>query len=1113
MVFGRSSCDWHQGVRGDPSTIRPRSALTDEGALATLVGVLYNAAVQLVTLGGLRLEGSGFTRPKPLLLLCYLALEGAQSRRVLAELFFRDTRNPRDALSTTYRRLRALGDGLAVADGDRLGTVVACDAGELLAALEGGDGEAALPLYRGAFLAGFDLALGEELEEWVFATREFLALRVREAHLRLGEGLLSRGEAGAAARRAEAAYRLAGAPELEPEDFGRLYRLLAAGRSPSVAEVRAEANRFGIEITAPPPSEKRRVASRADLPAPTDAFVGRDPELLEIAKLMGDPDVRLVTLQGPGGVGKSRLALQAARNQLGEQTFPDGVSFVLLDALTSADQIPGSIAKALAITPEGAVPLPERIASHLGRSRFLLVLDNYEHLLAGAGIASDMLRACPNLKLLVTSRERLHLTEEHVMVLGGLPVPSVGSAAEDVGYVEAVQLFIRRAKKATLDFEVDADTLELIVELVRLVEGFPLAIELAAAWVRTLPLSDIVAEIASTQDLLVSAASNATDRHRSMRAAFEHSWNLLGDRDRDVLAKLSVFRGGFRREAASEVADATLASLASLVDKSLLTVSANGRFYRHSLLFRYTQEKLSERPGTELRIRERHLANYLALADRAEPHLRGKHQGVWLDRLAEEHENLREALIRSLELDPGRSGLVLAGVLSEFWKIRGYHQEGRALLERVLSHPRTQERSTARAKILDDAGSLAQAQGDHAAARTLFEDALELFRELGDRRGVARSLELMGIGAEQQGNYDTAVARHAEALAIRRQLGDDRGIGSSLLNMGNSALYRGEYGRARSLYEESTTLLEAVGDTLGLAWAHSNIGLLEEWQGNFAASRPHYEAGLALRREVGDTPGIAWSLNALGLTAFHLGDYGSARPLFEESLELKRELGDRSGIAWSLANLGLVACHQGRHAEARRLHEQSLELKRELGDRLGIAASLSNLGEVAGETGDVATARSLHEQSLAIFRELGHERGIVSALINLGGVAEQEEDHPTALSYLQRGLDLAQELGDGLRIAECLEGIALVCSRQGENERAVFLWGAAGALRERIGSPMPPPTRTEMTTAIEIVREALGAERFSDVWQEGGGAPRERAIEFARFAGEPVSGRRVVPGG
>ncbi len=316
--------------------------------------------MRLTTLGGLTLEGSEFQQPLPLLLVTYLALEGPQARRVLAELFWPDAKDPRDSLGSALRLMKRAVTGSVEADRSRAYSELPCDARELLTLLDAGDSEAAVALYQGSFLEGLDLTLGEELEEWVHATREYLAHRVRTALIQVGEQEASQGQPTEAAQPAERAYLLRGAPEPDPEDFQRLYTLLQAGGSPIAAEVKREAESFGIPLTThleeQEPAEQattEETSAQHNLPTRSTSFVGRDPELLEIAKLLSNSECRLLTVHGPGGVGKSRLALQVAREQLQDGAFKDGVFFVALDALTNPELIPGSIAEALGIDLQG----------------------------------------------------------------------------------------------------------------------------------------------------------------------------------------------------------------------------------------------------------------------------------------------------------------------------------------------------------------------------------------------------------------------------------------------------------------------------------------------------------------------------------------------------------------------------------------------------------------------------------------------------------------------------------------------------------------------------------------------------------------------------------------
>ena len=979
--------------------------------------------MRLRTLGGLALEGTAFRRAKPLLLLAHLALEGPASRRDLADLFFMGAKDPRDSLSTALRYLRRVSPDLIRVRDHEVEARLVCDAAELLELLDAGELKQAVERYGGPFAKGIGLALGAELEEWVYATREYLASGTREAHLRLGETLAARGQIEAAVGHAEVAYALEGAPEPEVEQFGRIYALLHLGKSLKAAEVKRAANTFGIDLAtagdaasdrwrpqsavAPPPPH--------NLPAPTDSFVGRDPELLEIGDLLAEPYCRLLTLHGAGGVGKSRLAIQVAHDRLDAHQFDDGVFFVTLDALTSADQIPLSIAEALGMSLQGTEEPLAQIKANLKDKHALLILDDYEQFIDDALLPAELLAACPHVKIIVTSRERLKLQEEHVLSLEGLPIPDAEAGVDEAQFVEALMLLVHRAKKAKLDFRLTRETLPHALEICQLVDGYPLGIELAAAWVRALPLADIAEELHRNLDLLASSSRNTTKRHQSIRAAFEQSWKLLTPKEREALRRLSVFRGGFRREAAREVVGASLPLLTSLVDKSLLRITPSGRYHRHALLYQYTHEKLAAEPRLHRATRDRHAAYFLALADEAEAQLLGPEQGAWLERLEEELENLRSALAWTDASDQAEVALRLAGALWRFWFMRGHLHEGREQLHMALS--KSAERTAARANALHGAGSLAIYQGDYAAARDLNEESLTIRRELGDKQGTASALHNLGAIAHHQGDYATAHAIYGESLGLRRELKDAYGIAGTLNNLGLIAAHRGEFAAARTLYEES----------------------------------------LAIDRRLANRQGIAYSLHNLGLLAHDQGEYDEARSLYEESLAIRRELGDKQGVAFSLNNLGTIAHDQGDHDAARALFEESLALNRELGDRRGIALSLHDLGATARDQGDYAAARVLCQQSLTIRRQLEDKRGIAASFEEIGAIAAAE----------------------------------------GKPALAVRHWGAAEALREAIGVPLPPSEQHRHECAVAAARAQLDASVFVTRWDEGGSTRLEEAIAYA----------------
>ncbi len=579
--------------------------------------------MKLHTLGGLKLKGADFSQPKPLLVLAYLALEGPQERRHLAELFWPGTAYALRNLSTVLTRFREATPGVIDVDGVRVWTTVECDARALLTALEEHQPSGSLEAYVGSFLEGLSLrAWGSELEEWVLQTREFIAGHVQQALFEVAEVDGFQGDFLRACKHAEHGYLLAGAPALEPHDLHRLHTLLLAGGSLREEEVRKEALDFELSLVASQAEARDRLRTLqqeddrpglSNLPTHRTIFVGRELELSEVSELLVHPDCPLLSLVGMGGVGKTRLALRAALELLNEGGFADGVVFVPLETLTDPASIPAVIAGALGLTLTGEEDAGSVVKRFLEEKRLLLVLDNFEHLLEGASFVRELIDSCPQLKLLVTSRERLNLEHEWVFTLGGLSFPEEGTTMERAGSFDAVRLFFQRARRAQPNFSLTPEVLPAVLRICQLVGGMPLAIELASSWLRALPVHEIAGELEAGMDLLESSARDALERQRGVRLVFDHAWSLLSEGERGVLRRLSVFRGGFTRKAASEIAGVTLPGLAGLVDKSFLRMSPEGRYDRHPLLSQYTSEKLAEHPEERAEVEQRHGSFYLAL--------------------------------------------------------------------------------------------------------------------------------------------------------------------------------------------------------------------------------------------------------------------------------------------------------------------------------------------------------------------------------------------------------------------------------------------------------------------------------------------------------------------
>ena len=721
----------------------------------------------------------------------------------------------------------------------------------------------------------------------------------------------------------------------------------------------------------PPLRTLNRYATHQLLP-PTP-FIGRAAEQAELAARLADPACRLLTIVGPGGVGKTRLVLEAATNAI--TGFADGICFVPFAPVGSAELIIPAIAHALGFAFSGAAEPFAQLIRYVREKDLLLVLDNFEHLLEGTGLLADILQQAPQVKLLVTSRERLHLQWEWVIELRGLPSHPAGRDAGPAGST-AMALFVERARRIRGDFALEPHEDACVTQICQLLEGLPLGIELAAAWVRVLSCAEIAQEIARNLDFLAAAARDVSARHRSLRAVFDQSWNLLSNGERRVLRQVSVFRGNFSREAATQVAGATLPLLAALVDKSLLRRNAAGRYDMHELVRQYAEEHL--RGSAEAQeTHERHAAYFLALAEEAEPQLLGAGQEAWRSRLEDEHDNLRAALAWSRAAPEGaETELRLAGALAHFWELHSHFSEGRKWLEGALRR-RGSVVPAVQAKALNAVGVLAEAQGAEAGAVALIE----------------------------------------ESLALRRELGDEQGSAESLLYLGRFARNRGDYARACRLEEES----------------------------------------LALFRKHRIMWGVVWALMSLGDVALDQGDQARAAARFQETLARAQELGNRHAVAWAIRNLGLVAHTQGDQAAAAARYQESLTLFEEIGSAWGRAEVLCNQGWLAHMQGDDRRATAHYQESLALFRELEGKR-LISA---------------------------------------CLEGLAGLAGAQRRPERAARLFGAAAALRESVGPPLPPVYRSYYEQDVAIARAGFAAERWAAAWAAGHALPLDQAIAEA----------------
>jgi predicted ATPase len=856
---------------------------------------LFQSPTKLHTLSGLRLEHTNFTRPKPLLLLAYLCLEGKQEKRFLAELFWQGASNRLNSLAKALSQLRRV--GVVDKDETHAWATVSTDINDFLGAWERKEFAAAVTLYQDSFLSGFYLPdWSVEVEEWVYSTREYLAARMREALLELAEKSSDNKEA---TRYAERAYTLDAT--LEPDLIPRLYKFLT--HTPHAPKLREEAKEYRISLEQP-----KAIAS--NLPARGTSFIGRDLERLELAELLTQDGSRLVTVVGQGGVGKTRLATEVAREV--SDSFRDGTLFVSLETLTTPEQIVQSLASLFSVQlneGEGVAQIVNVIAD----KQLLLLVDNFEHVLEYSALLSELLKDCPHVKVLVTSRTRLNLEEEWLYALEGFSVPEKRVRLEDAELNDAITLFVQRAKKVKQGFTLTQACLPFVLSICDRVEGLPLGIELAASWVKTLPCQEI-AERLDEADFLTTSLSNVSERHQSLRQVFEGSWQLLSKEEQKVLGKLSVFQGGFTREAAREVADASLLMLARLVDKSLLRVSAGGRYDFHPLLQGYMQEKLAA-TNEESKTHMAHAHYFLALAERAKIHLRSASAGEWLKYLHGEVANINTALTKLCSSETAPLATRFVSALSQFWQSQSYLSQGRKSAREILKLTSHQP-SLERARLLLVAGNLAWIQGDYHEAKTFYQESLTAWQIFGNKEGEAKILNNLALIARNEGNYAYAKQTLESYLELCRNLNDTEGMARANYNLGTVYHNLAEFDKAQDLFQESLRLGRRLEDKKVVGTSLFNIATIAYERQDYHAAMDYAKESLRWQREVAYKIGEALTLTLLGESTCALGEHKQARAYLRESLELRKEINGKPGLISSLEAFGDLELAEGKSNKA-----------------------------------------------------------------------------------------------------------------------------------------------------------------------------------------------------
>ena len=789
------------------------------------------------------------------------------------------------------------------------------------------------------------------------------------------------------------------------------------------------------------PALKTLSAHPNNLPTQATQFIGRKPELEEIANLVKTPSCRLLTILGQGGIGKTRIALQAAAEMIDD--FHHGVYFVALAALSRPEAIVPTVADALKFNFYSNKDPELELLGYLKEKKILLVLDNFEHLTEGAVLISSILKEAPQVKCIATSRSKLGLEAEWVFEVKGMRFPG----ASDIGDLEtysALELFTASARRSKPDFNSGPGEEEDILEICRLVGGLPLGIELAASWLRTLSLDEIVSEIKGGFDFLETSARDVPDRHRSLRDVFEYSWKLLSEEERKVLERISCFRGSATREAIEKITTASLFLLSSLVNKSLLQ-KVGSRYLMHEVIRQYAKAKLKKKPKDEQQTMDSHSDYFTALLSIKSEGFRGADVRKTLDELGADIENIRAAWVWASER--GKEQWIDRSIdgLFNFYNTKGLFREG----VRVLS-----EASNKLAHVsgvpdqIEKKGSLTQAR---------------LFRN--------QSAMLLNYASP-----DKAEILANRALAIARRAGSKKEEALVFNRLGTISFAKGDYSKAREFQTKSLEFFLNEGSKRNTASALLALGSIARDIGDFGESKSFYSKALDLYTEIGELRGQALILSNLGIIELRLGNLEESRRLQEESLELFRSIGSPAEVATTLSDIANVLRRMDEYDLAREHYTESLALNRELGNLFGIVITLNNMGNLARHVGDYDGARKLLTECIGASKELGRPLTVAICQGNLAGILLEKGDLHEAKEHVNEALRIAKDINAVPPTVDLLNLVAEIYAMEGKTERALEITGYVlehpAAIKETLdraqeflGSMTPKPSTEDIARA------------------------------------------------
>lgn len=997
----------------------------------------------LMLLGAPRADAGGMVEDlpldKPASLLYYLARRDDWVSRSELAFLYRPNAPEHLALANVRvylhrAKVRPWAERLEV-EKFRVRYPVETDVSAFLSALKQQFWQAALELYRGPFLSGIHLADTPGYETWLELERQDLSRKWRTAALHHAHELETQQDIAGAQHWLE---RILTADPLDEEALqGYLRMLFLVGKRRQALDAyehfqdelereldiepleatRALLESLSREETTVQGSLVHRTPDarpqvKHNLPAQTTRFIGRGRELVQLADILAQPDCRLLTLVGLGGVGKTRLALELASGKL--ETYADGVWFVPLAGVGSPDLLVSSLAGAVGFTFSGPSDPQAQLKNFLREKDLLLLLDNFEHLVEGAVLLEELLETAPGLKLLVTSRVALELTGEWLFDLTGLVYPATNTE-EPLNSFDAVRLFNNRAERLSSLFVAEGKTLEAVAELTRKVEGLPLALELAASWTRSLGVPQLLTELDKNFDVLSGHLRDLPERHRCVRTVFEYSWQRLSEKEQEALAKLSLFQGGFTLEAAEQVADVHLALLLSLINHSLVRRSQEGRYQLHELVRQYALSQLDESLKTKL---DTDFSRYyLGLLARCEPGLRGAQQNEIKHMLLKDADNLRSAWATAVRKRSWETVDASIKGLHRLWLRANFFQEGCTVFARLVDslsadNPQT-ERLLARARVR--LGFYQRNLGSFQDARTSFAEASMILRRLDIKDELAFALHELGHVARKMGDLVGAELYLQESLEVCKDVDDDALYADTLFHLALLRRDQGQFAEAKACLESCVKLGTRLSDVSHLATVRAQLGvLILQSGGNSSEAKRYIEQSLEIFNHLDDKDEASLSMYNLGRLAYEEGDFQQSEEILLECLRLRRHLGSPYVQESVLGTLGEMSRDQGRYAEARDFFEQSLELSYRLDSPVGQAYSLSDLADISRRLGDVATARHYFGEALKLLISAGIPK-IVSIEILYFAALFSQSDSPLEACLLVSCLARQEGLSHHLR--------------------------------------------------------------------------------------------------